>query len=135
MKCVIVIDHTLPLGLIANTAAVLAMSIGNRVDEIIGDDVIDGDGRQHRGITRIGIPILKGEREAIAAMRDRLLGMADRDLYYVDFCDVAQRSRDYGHYTDRMQKTPGDRLTYLGIAICGPEKTVNSLTGNAPLLR
>lgn len=37
MKCVIVIDHTLPLGLIANTSAVLAISIGNKIKEIVGE--------------------------------------------------------------------------------------------------
>lgn len=61
MKCVMMIDHTLPAGLIANTAAVLAMSIGNRIEAIIGDDVFDADGICHRGITHIGIPVLKGE--------------------------------------------------------------------------
>lgn len=135
MKCVMIINHTLPVGLIANTAAVLAMSIGNRIESIIGDDVADADGIWHRGITRLGIPVLKGERNQIAALRDRLHGIDEPDVYYVDFCDVAQRSRDYGHYIDRMHKTPAKRLTYLGIAICGPEKTVNALTGNLPLLR
>ena len=135
MKCVMMIDPTLPAGLMANTAAVLAVSIGNRIPTIIGEDVRDADGTVHPGITRLGIPVLKGDREQIAGLRSRILGMEVPDLYCVDFCDVAQRSRDYSHYTDRMGKTPASRLSYLGIAICGPEKTVNALTGNAPLLR
>ena len=60
MKCVMVIDEELPLGLIANTAAVLAMSIGDKIKGIIGDDVRDGDGQLHRGITNLPIPLLKG---------------------------------------------------------------------------
>ena len=41
MKCVMIIDQDLPVGLIANTAAVLALTIGHRIDGIIGEDVTD----------------------------------------------------------------------------------------------
>ena len=135
MKCVIVVDHTLPVGLIANTAAVLSMSIGKTVDGIIGDDAVDKDGSIHRGITRAVVPILKGDDKLIRAIRDQLIQQADDGLFHVDFCDLAQQSRDYEHYTDKLRVTPGDGLNYLGIAICGPDKKVNSLTGSIGLLR
>ena len=135
MKCVIVVDQTLPVGLIANASAVLAMSIGSHIEGIIGDNVLDRDGTLHRGITRVGIPVLKGDEELIRSLRHRLLKLDAENIFFVDFCDVAQKSRDYGHYTDRMQKTPAERLNYVGIAICGPDKKIRSLTGNIGLLR
>lgn len=58
MKCVMIIDEELPLGLIANTSAVLALSIGENVEGIIGEDVTDKDGHVHRGITKLSIPYL-----------------------------------------------------------------------------
>ena len=70
MKSGIVVDHTLPVGLIANTAAVLSMSIGKMVGGIIVDDAVDKDGSIHRGITRAVVPILKGDRELIRTIRD-----------------------------------------------------------------
>jgi hypothetical protein len=135
VKCVIVVDPTLPIGLIANTAAVLAMSIGNTIPDIIGQDGSDRDGGAHAGITRAVVPVLKGDGARIRALRERLIHMACDDLYFVDFCDVAQKSVSYEEYLDRLRQVPADRLAYLGIAICGPDKQVNALTGNIGLLR
>lgn len=135
MKCVIVIDQNLPLGLIANTAAVLAISIGKQVQDIVGEDVLDGDGTLHAGITRANIPLLKGDSDLIHTLREKLLTMQNSDLFFVDFCDVAQQSKIYEDYKARIQQTPANELKYLGIAIFGPDKDLNSLTGNIGLLR
>jgi len=43
-KCVLLIDSDLSIGLLANTAAVLALTIGKRAEGIIGPDVVDGSG-------------------------------------------------------------------------------------------
>jgi len=135
MKCVMVIDHTLPLGLIANTAAVLAMSVSNRFEELIGEDVLDGDQTPHPGITRLPVMILRGDGECIRSLRQRLLQRDTADLFFVDFCDVAQQSKHYDDYRSRMEATPAGDLQYLGLAIYGPERQVNSLTGGIGLLR
>lgn len=81
------------------------------------------------------VPILKGDGQVIRAIRDRLIQQADNGLLHVDFCDLAQQSLNYEQYTDKLRKTPGDGLKYLGIAICGPHKKVNSLTGSIGLLQ
>ena len=135
MKCVIVVDPILPVGLIANTSAVLAMSIGNTVADIIGEDGLDKDGTVHRGITRAVVPILKGDSDLIANIRRKLIRMEGDELYSVDFCDVAQKCVDYEDYLEELGRTPADDLAYLGIAICGSDKKVNSLTGSLGLLR
>jgi hypothetical protein len=75
MKCVIVVDPTLPVGLLANASAVLAMSIGSQIQGIIGEDVPDRDGSLHRGITRVTVPVLKGDAKRIRSLRDRLVNL------------------------------------------------------------
>ncbi|MCB0207947.1 MAG: DUF2000 domain-containing protein [Anaerolineae bacterium] len=135
MKCVIIIDQTLPLGLIANTAAVLAMSIGNKIKGIVGEDVLDRNETLHRGITQLSIPMLKGDDERIRTIRTKILEMDGDDIFYVDFCDVAQKSRDYDHYKAQLRQTAANNLHYLGLAIYGPDQAVRSLTGNLGLLR
>ena len=40
-KCVLVVEETLPAGVIANISAVLSMTIGKEVPQIIGGDVTD----------------------------------------------------------------------------------------------
>lgn len=69
-KCVMVIDESLPLGIIANTAAIMGITMGKQMPEVVGADVYDRTGNEH-----------------------------------------------------------------LGIAICGPKKKVNKLTGSMALLR
>jgi len=135
MKCVMVINYKLPLGLIANTAAVLAVSIGHKINDIVGEDVKDKDGYIHSGITQVSIPLLKGDNELIHSIRGKLLNMEADHLFFVDFCDVAQKSKHYDEYQTNLKQTPTAELNYLGIAIYGPTRQVNQLTGNLGLLR
>jgi hypothetical protein len=135
MKCVMIITEDLPLGLIANTAAVLAMSIGDKIKGIIGEDVYDRDGELHRGITSLPIPLLRGNNETIRTIRRSLMEADQPDLYFVDFCDVAQKCKNYEDYIERISQQREEQLRYLGLAICGPDKLVKSLTGNMGLLR
>lgn len=134
MKCVIIINSDLPTGLIANTSAVLALSIGKEFQHLIGEDVMDSDGIIHRGITNIPIPLLKGNNESICSIRKRLLENSN-SIYYVDFCDIAQKSKQYNDYKEKLQSTPTDQLEFLGIALYGPKKQINKLTGSLALLR
>ena len=134
MKCVMVINEHLPIGLIANTSAVLALTIGNTIEDMIGDDVIDRDGQLHRGITKLSIPLLKGNPELIRSIRHTVSSNGG-DVFWVDFCDVAQQCVDYADYTAKLEQCPEEDLNYLGIALYGPAKKINKLTGNIGLLR
>ena len=49
-KCVMVLDENLPLGLLANTAAILGITLGKHMPEAVGADVLDGSGKAHLGI-------------------------------------------------------------------------------------
>ena len=135
MKCVMVIDKELPLGLIANTAAVLAVSLGSKIQDIVGEDVLDGDGSVHPGITQATISLLGGDNALIHTLRQKMIAQAHAELYYVDFCDVAQRSKRYEEYRDSLSNCSQAALNYLGLALYGPNKLVDRLTGNIPLLR
>ena len=135
MKCVMIINEQLPLGLIANTSAVLALSIGEKIRGIIGEDVIDKDGQIHRGITKVPIPLLKGDNGSIRSIREKLLEDGSDEIFFVDFCDVAQKCKNYDEYKTKLQKSSEEQLSYLGIAIYGPTKKINRLTGNIGLLR
>lgn len=135
MKVVMVIDRELPLGLIANTAAVLGASLGNMVAGLVGGDVADADGNRHLGITTMNIPVLGASGEQIKELRGRLSAGEFADVATVDFNHVAQRSLDYENYTRLLAGSPGAALTYLGLCLYGPVKKVNRLTGNLGLLR
>lgn len=134
-KCVIVMDEGLPLGLIANTAAILGITLGKTLPEVIGAAVEDASGRSHLGIIEFPVPILRSTPEAIKVLRERLYLPEFQELTVVDFSDLAQSCKTYTEFVERMSQAPENSLNYLGLAICGAKKKVNQLTGSMPLLR
>lgn len=134
-KCVMVIDEKLPLGIIANTAAVLGITLGKQHPEIVGPDVSDGTKKKHLGITAFPVPILKGNVQIIKELRSRLYTEEFQQLTVVDFSDVAQSCNDYEDFTKKIGKTDEEKLQYFGIAMYGNKKQVNKLTGSMGLLR
>ena len=131
-KCVVVLDETLPAGLAANAAAIMGITLGRQMPEAVGADVTDQSGRLHRGIIMFPVPVLKSSPEELRAIREKLYQPEFQDLSAVDFSDLAQT---YEEFTGKMAQIPEADLRYLGVAVCGPKKKVNKLTGHMPLLR
>lgn len=130
-----IIDEALPLGMIANTAAILGITLGKKLPETVGDDVYDKTGNAHLGIIEFPVPVLKGNGELIKSIRQRLYEPDFSDLIVVDFSDVAQGCKVYEEFIEKMKLVPEADLRYYGVAICGEKKKVNKLTGSMPLLR
>ena len=130
-----VIDENLPLGLIANTAAIMGITLGKEMPEVVGANVTDQSGNQHLGIIEFPVPILKGTPEVIKEIREKLYQPEFQELSVVDFSDLAQGCKTYDEFIGKMAETSENTLQYFGIAICGPKKKVNKLTGSMPLLR
>ncbi len=136
MKIAMVISKDIPLGLVANTAAILGISLSKIFQQdIVGGDIRDADGNVHIGITAQTIPVLAGSREQIKNIRDTLFDNAYSDITAIDFSEVAQKCLDYDNYDKMMSCLPSSDIYYLGICLYGPKKKVNKLTGNLGLLR
>lgn len=133
-KCVIVIDKELPLGFIANTAAVLSLSIGKRHPEMIGNDIPDHAGDLHQGITVLPVPILKGTVASLQTLREALKPH-EPELTVIDLISATRTTQNYTEYSHEMKTTSLDKLVYVGIALYGSKKLVNKFTGNLGLLR
>lgn len=134
-KCVIVLDEGLPAGVAANTAAILGITLGQRLPGVVGEDQMDRSGCVHLGIIGFPVPILRADAGHLKELRQRLEGPEYRALTVADFSDLAQGCRTYEEFTEKMGRTETGELTYLGLALCGPKKQVNKLTGSLPLLR
>lgn len=130
-----VIDAALPLGYIANTAAMLGVSIGKCLPQIVGEDVTDASSRTHLGISTYPISMLKGSEELLKDLRLKLFEAEFSELTVVDFSDVAQKINVYEEYVQKAAETPEREHAYYGIALFGNKKKVNRLTGMLPLLR
>lgn len=137
-KCVIIVDESQPLGIIANTTAILGITMGMKKPDVVGNDVLDSDKNLHMGIIQFPVPILKGDTEILKSIRTKLYEPQFSELSeltVVDFTDLAQGCKTYDEFTGKMAITSETELKYIGIAICGNKKQVNKLTGNLPLLR
>ena len=134
-KCVIVVDERLPQGLTANTAAILGITIGSRRPDVVGKNVFDADGSKHLGIIEFPVPVLKAAPELLRALRERLHAEEFQSVCSVDFSNLAQGCKTYEEYLEKMSRTGEGELQYYGLAMIGPKKLVNRLTGSLPLLR
>ena len=132
-KCVMVLDEKLPVGLMVNTAGVLAITLGRNAEDMVGPEVADGSGLRHAGITKVPVPILKADKQTV---RDIRLRAEDAEgLLAVDFTDAAQAAKTYDEYENKVNIVSSGRLEYLGVALYGDKKEINKLTGSLPLLK
>lgn len=134
-KCVMVLCEELPVGLIANAAGIMGITLGKYIPETVGECVQDQNGREHLGVIQFPVPILKASFDKIKAIRETLYDPAYEELIVVDFFDVAQSCKTYEEYIEKMKHVAEEDITYYGIALCGRKKLVNRLTGELPLLR
>ena len=135
LKCVMVVDEAMPQGIIANSTAVMGVTIGKLFPEVVGQDVVDQTGYRHQGIIEFPILILKGNRDFLRDMRERLYEPNFEQLTVVDFFDVAQGCKTYSEYIEKMTHVPESAIDYFGLTLFGNKKQVNKLTGSLPLLR
>ena len=132
-KCVVVVDGELPAGLMVNAAACLAVTLGERVEDINGEDATDGSGMVHPGLIPTGIAILQADADAIKDTR--LKAEVTEGVFVADFTDAAQTPRDYGEYLQNISNINSEDLRYLGVGLYGDKKAVGRLTGGLALLR
>lgn len=131
-KCVIVVDEDLGAGLAANTAAVLALSVGAATPGLIGGTCRDADGAEYPGLTVLPVPVLVADGPGLAALRGRA---GDEGRLVAVVTDAAQRSKTYEDYQAALSDTPTAEVRILGVALAGAPKQVNRLVGNLRLLR
>lgn len=134
-KCVLILDETLPLGILANTAAILGVTLGKQHPEIVGPDVTDAGGGGHLGIVHLPVPVLRGTPALLQQLRQALDQPEYSDVTAVDFSDLAQSCNTYDTFIEKMAAAPGGSLRYFGLALLGDRKKLNRLTGSLPLLR
>ena len=132
-KAVIVVSSRLEKGAAANRAACLATGLVGGKPEMIGTDLKTKDGQIILGFTQIPIPILTCKPEqSLLEMADKAKGL-DCKVYL--FLTRAQGMRSYEEYRQSVAETKYADLDVDGIAISGPNKAVNSVTGSLPMLR
>jgi hypothetical protein len=128
----IVIDDSLSRGLAANAAAMVALTLGATMPELMGDDLVDADGHLHPGLVPQGVPVLRAPRDELGRLRAQAI---EAGIEVIDFPTFGQQTTNYDEVIDRVASTRAAELEYLAIALRGPQRPVRKLTGSLPLLR
>lgn len=131
MKAVILLLDSLPVGLKANIAAVLGMSLGRDHPELVGGPVRTSAGRELPGITTIPIPILSADAEGLAAI---FHDPGDLDLV-VPFGSAALGTKTYAEYQAALATLDEADQGVRGLLLFGAKKSVNKRVGQLALLR
>ena len=134
LRIAVVVDPSLPIGLIANTVAVVGIGLGCALPALAGTPLVDADNRTVRTSANRPVPVLQATPEAIATLLTRALPMPEGAVV-VPFPRFARDLHRFEHYVSEFprRRLAGEAID--GLAICGPEKWVRSLTGSLKLLR
>lgn len=107
-RCVILIDRSLPPGLAANAAAVLALTLGAAIPQLPGPDLADADDNLHPGLIPTGLPIVSAPGTQLPELRSRALAAGVR---VIDFPTFGQQTTDYHEFRAHVAATPTDVWT------------------------
>lgn len=132
-KVVTVIAKDLPTGVALNTAALLGISLGRHVPDLVGGESRDATGHVRPGMSTHAVPVLKATTEQLRTLHEQ--ACRQPELVVVDMNHVAQESRTYEAFLDSLSGTKPQDIRYLGLMLFGPRQDVDSLTGRLSLYR
>ena len=133
LRCITVVDESLPPGLAANATGMLAVTLGATVAGLPGAALVDADGNVHPGLIPQGLAVLRAPAARLTDLRAR--AAASEDVGAIDFPTDCQQTTDYDEVRRRVARIPAADLRYLAILFYGPRRAVSRLTGNLALLR
>lgn len=133
-KCVIIVDSELSTGVIANVSAVLSMSIGYKVEGLVGADIRNADGHIHHGLTQLPIPVLGTTAGRISDIKTAMASDSNDEILVFDFNNLSQKAKTYEEYISLIESSAAKDIVYLGIALYGNKKTINKITSGLSLV-
>jgi len=134
LRLAIIVNPELSLGLIANTSSALSIGLGAKFSQLAASQLSDSQGRTLDVSSKLPVPVLQASPEQ---MREILLkaltGEVERAI--VPFPAFARSMHSFYEYEQVFPQRDLAAETLDGLALCGPEKWVKSLTGALKLLR
>ncbi len=134
VRLAIVVEPSLPPGLLANTVATLSIGLGSAVSGLGGTVLTDSAGRAVQCSANRPVPILQAPFETLHGLLLKALPPPEGGVVvpFPGFARAIHRFEDY------LAMFPGRDLAgeiIEGFGVAGPERWVRSLTGSLKLLR
>ena len=103
----VVVDEELAPGLAANAAAVMAMTLGTKLPDLVGEDFEDAAGEQHPGLITTGLPVLRAPAAELRALRARAV---QAEVGVIGMPAFGQKTNDYDEFRALVARTRRARL-------------------------
>ncbi len=133
LKWVIVVNDTLPVGLMVNAVACVAASTGALVDGLVAGGGPDASGHQHPGLPWAGCTVLAASPDELGALLTRAAAASDTVLV-IDMPAAAQTHRTYDDYLTELAATATTDTAPAALSIIGPRNRISKLTKGLALL-
>lgn len=133
-RIAVIVDPSLPVGLMANTVATIGIGIGAVAPAFGNTTLTDLTGRTVQTSANRPVPILQASPDAIGTLILRALPVPDGGLL-VPFPRFARNIHLFADYLADFPRRDLEKEIIEGLGIAGPSKWVKSLTGNLKLLR
>jgi hypothetical protein len=133
-RVAVVLDPSLPPGLLANTAAVICIGLGAAVPSLAGVVLRDAAGRPVAVGSMRPVPVLRGDGAVLGALLERASPAPD-GAAVVPFPRFSRAMHDFEEYRAALPRADLAAATLDGVGLAGPAAWVRSLTGSLPLLR
>jgi len=132
MKAVIILDNSLPKGLLINTASILSIILGTKIENIIGPNTLDKSKILHHGVIKFPLPILETDKSELKKIYNIAL---QKKIFIADFTTLAQKCKTYDEYIKKISNTKNEELDFIGLALVGDKNIINKITGNLKSLK
>lgn len=132
-RCAIVVNQDLSNGLAMNAASVIGVSLGNKVNNVVGSDLNSLDNVNYPGVIYAPLPILKSAELYMKEIE--VAAYQKNDIYIIPFSLLAQSCRTYDEYQQKLSEQQYQDIQLAGIGLVGNKKTVTQLIGHLPLFR
>ena len=133
-KIILVLRADLALGTLVNVAACLTAGIIAGVPVLAGHALEDQAGLRSLASSHVPIVALKGGTDAFVRILTEIKSQQDKGLLCV-FPAYARDIHQAQDYWVQHHEHTHDGSELLGLALYGPKKWLNRLSGNLPLLR
>jgi hypothetical protein len=131
MRSAIIVDDTLPQGLLANAVACMTTGLFHGEPEAVGPKV-EGADCTFIPITKIAILVFKKAENDLHAF----LGRAKQlNLKYMLLTREGQSTTSYEEYIQRVQGKSAAELTVIGIGVIGDDAVVKEFSKGLQLLK
>ncbi len=134
LRIAIIINPSLPLGLLANTVGAIGIGLAAKLPELANQRLSDARGITIDISSRLPVPILQADEEAIKALLFKAINDS-RTQAMVPFPAFARSLHQYQEYQREFPLHTLATETIDGVGLAGPAKWITSLTGSLRLLR